>query len=62
MIYAKATMGPLEQPYGIRLVEILMQKEGPPYGHFKCRDLETDKEMVLEASHLKLVYHQAKGE
>jgi hypothetical protein len=41
MIFAKLVLGPLHQPNGTLIVEVLTQCDDTPFGRFRVRDLKS---------------------
>ena len=55
-IYAKAILGPLEQPNGRTLVRILTQLPDQPFGRYLCREVGTEKPLTIYKQHLELFW------
>ncbi len=60
-VYAIATDGPLDQPNGKRLVEILTQINEFPTCRFRCRIVKTGVYITTDLDHLKLAWHEVEN-
>jgi hypothetical protein len=56
MIYAKAILGPIEQPNGRTIVRILTQLPTPTAGWYACREVGTNKLLTIPINHLELFW------
>jgi len=54
VIFARLRLGPLEQPRGHTIVEVITQINSPPYHRIQVRDLLTNKLMEVQDTQLEI--------